>query len=148
MANDMVTEQGVRMTVGASSSVEETGADVQEDVAKLRDGRWTRATLLEHCLDGVEDNDNVRRRDWIDYVDAVMAAACDGHICVTFENDDVRIVATREAAIALLRTHASRGDAYAWSGGTGKHVAATTFGGKRADGTWRVLDLDLREVQS
>jgi hypothetical protein len=69
----LVVVQGVEMSQGAATSVEEIGVDVQTDVAKLRSGEWTPAALLELCLDGVEDDG--REQDWRDYVSAVALAA-------------------------------------------------------------------------
>lgn len=68
-----VRVQGVWMTSGAATNVQETNVDVAYDVAELRAGRVTRQTLLAYCLEGVEDTR--RAADWEDYVSAVCLAA-------------------------------------------------------------------------
>ena len=70
-----ITIQGVAMSRGAALSVEETGVDVLADVQAIRDGTHTEATLLAHCLDGVETDDVGREENWRDYVVAVALFA-------------------------------------------------------------------------
>lgn len=69
-----ITIQGVQMSKAAAENVVETGADVQADVAAMRTGAHTRASLLAYCLDGAEDD---RADGWREYVSAVVLAAED-----------------------------------------------------------------------
>lgn len=64
--------RGVSMSRAAAENVEETGIDPAEDVASLRDGTHTEASLLADCLDGAEPD---REQGWRDYVLAVALAA-------------------------------------------------------------------------
>lgn len=56
----------------AAENVIETGCDIDADIAALRSGAHTEATLLAHCLDGADDD---RKEGWRDYVRAIACAA-------------------------------------------------------------------------
>ena len=51
----------------------ETGADWRDDADALRSGKHTRESLLAHCQDGVETEDDMAL--WAEYVDT-LAAHC------------------------------------------------------------------------
>lgn len=54
----------------ALENIEETGADWTYDLERLREGRFTEESLLEHCLDGADDD---RVQGWRDYVATLVA---------------------------------------------------------------------------
>jgi hypothetical protein len=57
------------MSLEAAGCVEETGADVGEDMEALRSGKHTPESLLAFCLDGADDD---RVQGWRDYVAALV----------------------------------------------------------------------------
>lgn len=64
--------QEIDFTEAAWQNIEETGCQPQRDLADVRAGKWTRETLLAHCLDGADAD---RERGWRDYVDALFEVA-------------------------------------------------------------------------
>ena len=68
---DKVTIEGIKMSHAAAERVEETGCSPADDLAGIRSGRWTRTTLLDHCIDGA---DRDRHAGWREYVDAIVEA--------------------------------------------------------------------------
>lgn len=63
----------IKFTNAALENTQETGTDadaIEADIAALCAGSHTRASLLELCLDGADED---RRQGWEDYV----AALCD-----------------------------------------------------------------------
>lgn len=61
----------IDMSDAAAANVEETGAPVLADVARLLSGEITEDELLAECLDGADDD---RVQGWHDYVLACAAA--------------------------------------------------------------------------
>lgn len=59
------------LTPAALANLEETGTDWREDMAALRCGGTTEEALLEHCLDGADED---RVEGWREYVSALVAA--------------------------------------------------------------------------
>lgn len=52
-------------------NIDETGASPLDDLAQLRSGAQTAASLLEHCLDGADED---RVEGWREYVAALVEA--------------------------------------------------------------------------
>lgn len=69
----MTNHYGIEMSIEAARNVEATGVSPMHDIADVRAGRETRASLLAMCLDGTEAGDPVQI-GWVEYVDAIMAA--------------------------------------------------------------------------
>lgn len=67
----MTSTTSISLTTAALANIEETGTDVDADIARVRDG-LTRDVLLAECLDGADDD---RVEGWEDYVSAVCAVA-------------------------------------------------------------------------
>lgn len=64
-------------TSASMANAEEIGmrhGEVEDDIERLSDGAQTREELLAICLDGADED---RRVGWVEYVDAVQAAASD-----------------------------------------------------------------------
>lgn len=59
------------LTPAALANLAETGTDYRRDLAALRSGATTEEALLEHCLDGADDD---RVEGWREYVSALVAA--------------------------------------------------------------------------
>jgi hypothetical protein len=55
----------------AQANIEETGCDVEADAEALRAGSMSPAELLNHCLDGADED---RRAGWLDYVNDLARA--------------------------------------------------------------------------
>lgn len=62
-----------RFTYAAMENIEETGADVAEDLGSLVDGTHTAESLLDFCLG--EEPESGRAEGWRDYVSALAIAA-------------------------------------------------------------------------
>ena len=73
MAND------IKFTPAALANIDETGTNWRTDVAGLLAGT-TREELLEHCLDGAEED---RVEGWHDYVEAVVFEAEESDLSIT-----------------------------------------------------------------
>lgn len=58
-------------TPAALANIQETGCDPNADVAALRSGQYSIASLLTHCLDGADAD---REQGWRDYVSALADA--------------------------------------------------------------------------
>ena len=65
----MPLHEGIELSKAAIENVEECGVEVWDDLDQIRAGRWTRETLLEHCLNGADED---RVAGWHDYVDALF----------------------------------------------------------------------------
>jgi hypothetical protein len=63
---------GLRFSRAALESIFETGIDPRADIAALRAGTHTEASLLAHCLDGADED---REEGWRDYVEVCVVAA-------------------------------------------------------------------------
>ena len=61
----------IQFTKAAQENIDETGCDVEADLAALRSGAHTRESLLAHCLDGADPD---REEGWREYVEALVAA--------------------------------------------------------------------------
>jgi hypothetical protein len=61
-----------RFTHAAMQNIEETGADVADDLEAMIAGTHTRETLLAFCLEGADED---RVEGWRDYVLALEIAA-------------------------------------------------------------------------
>lgn len=59
-------------TEAALANIAETGIDYTNDLHALRHGSDTPDALLDHCLNGADDD---RRQGWIDYVNALVEAS-------------------------------------------------------------------------
>lgn len=55
----------------AQENIQETGCDVEQDAEAIRAGSMTPEQLLNHCLDGADDD---RRQGWLDYVNELCRA--------------------------------------------------------------------------
>jgi hypothetical protein len=103
MDNDDVTIDGIEMPSCAAKLVEMTGCSPSADVQDLRAGVRTAAQLLEHCLDGCEDeSDGVA---WGHYVDAIVAAVDEPDEVAW---DQVDLVVTNPAASGIVVTTQAR----------------------------------------
>ena len=74
--NTTQTIATLNLSAKVRTSLDEVGMTskhVDGDIRRMRDGLWTRSTLLDHCLDGAEGK--MRAEAWEEYVDAVVAAA-------------------------------------------------------------------------
>jgi hypothetical protein len=69
---NMKTTTAITLSPAAQLNVEETGCDPLDDLAALRDGRHTAASLLALCLDGADED---RVTGWREYVDALALRA-------------------------------------------------------------------------
>lgn len=67
-----VIDIGVALSVYALENIEETGVVPEDDIAALKCGAHTCATLLAHCLDGAAED---RYEGWRDYVSSLCEAA-------------------------------------------------------------------------
>jgi hypothetical protein len=61
-----------KFTSAALENIEETDCEALDDLAKIRDGRLNRETLLLACLDGAEPD---RVQGWRDYVGEICRVA-------------------------------------------------------------------------
>ncbi len=62
----------LNFTSAALENINETGINPVDDVAALRNGAHTRASLLEFCLNGADPD---REQGWHDYVATVATEA-------------------------------------------------------------------------
>ncbi len=65
-----MTEFKFQFSREALENIAETGADPEQDRADIITGKHSRESLLEHCLDGADDD---RREGWEDYVSEIMS---------------------------------------------------------------------------
>lgn len=66
------SDRALNFTRAALKNINETGTDVAADLADIRSGEHTAASLLAECLYGADPD---REQGWRDYVSAVAAAA-------------------------------------------------------------------------
>lgn len=105
--SDMVTVEGVEMTMAAAANVEACGVSPADDLRRMQDG-VSAADLLAECLDGAEGDDV--EAGWREYVDAIADAAT--HECdycsawlTSDPNSPVAAIGDDEAWERLARVH-------------------------------------------
>jgi hypothetical protein len=61
----------IQFSQAAQENIDETGSDVEADLAALRSGENTPESLLAHCLNQADED---REQGWREYVAALAAA--------------------------------------------------------------------------
>ena len=59
-------------TRAAQENMDEAGVDATHDLSEIAAGLWSPESLLEHCLEGADED---REQGWREYVSALFAAA-------------------------------------------------------------------------
>jgi hypothetical protein len=126
----------LRFSQAAQANIDETGAFPLDDLAQLRSGAQTAASLLEFCLDGADED---RAEGWREYVaalaDYLSSEAVPGSAQIREWS--------REAGGAQVAWESGEGDGrlVGWRGANGTRAIETN-----GDPLWSESDEDFDSV--